>query len=343
MSTLAQKLGVEHPLIQAPMANSQGSALALAVSRAGALGSLACASLGHAAIHEELALLREAGSINLNFFCHRAPTLDLERERAWRTRLAPYYRELGLDPEAHVDVPARAPFDLATLEVIEAYGPRVVSFHFGLPEPALLARVKARGALVMSSATTLEEGRWLEAHGADVVIAQGNEAGGHRGMFLSEDVTTQLGTFALVPQLVRALRVPVVAAGGIADERGIRAALALGAQGVQIGTAYLCTNEAKTSAVYRAALASPASTHTALTNLFSGRPARGIVNRVMREQGPLDPRAPAFPLAGGALAPLRAAAERAGSGDFSPLWAGQNVRVFAGSATELTRELCSAL
>jgi nitronate monooxygenase len=342
MTTLAQRLGVTHPLVQAPMANSQGSALALAVAQAGALGSLACASLGHAALREELELLRSAGSINLNFFCHQAPAPDPARERAWRTQLAPYYRELGLDPETRVEVPVRAPFDAAVLQLISEYRPRVVSFHFGLPAPSLLARVKEWGALVMSSATTVEEGRWLEANGADVVIAQGSEAGGHRGMFLSADVTTQLGTLALVPQLVRALRVPVVAAGGIADEQGIRAALALGAQGVQLGTAYLCCSEAKTSAAHRAALARPESAHTALTNLFSGRPARGIVNRLMREQGPLDPRVPAFPLAGAALAPLRAAAERAGSGDFSPLWAGQHVRCFSGSASELTRELCRA-
>jgi nitronate monooxygenase len=197
---------------------------------------------------------------------------------------------------------------------------------------------------VLSSATTVDEARWLEAHGADAVIAQGLEAGGHRGMFLTDDLTTQLGTFALLPQVVRALKVPVVAAGGISDAAGVRAAMALGAAGVQVGTAYLLCPEATTSAVHRAALASPAARHTALTNLFTGRPARGVVNRVIRELGPLSGTAPAFPLATAALAPLRAAAERLGSGDFSPLWSGQNASgARAVPAAQLTRELADGL
>lgn len=164
--------------------------------------------------------------------------------------------------------------------------PPVVSFHFGLPSAELLAIVRSWGAIVLSSATTVAEARWLEAHGVTAVIAQGAEAGGHRGMFLTDDLHTQIGTLALVPQIVRAVRVPVIAAGGIADARGVAAALALGAAAVQVGTAYLLCPEATTSAVHRAALASDAARVTALTNVFTGRPARGIVNRAMRELGP---------------------------------------------------------
>jgi nitronate monooxygenase len=336
MNTLASKLGVRYPLIQAPMANSQGSALAIAVAELGALGSLPCASLGAEAMREEIA--RVGPGVNLNFFCHQARGAD---DGPWRRRLEPYYRELGLDPNAQVPSPARAPFSEQVLALIEPFRPRVVSFHFGLPAAALLARIKAWGALVLSSATTVEEARWLEANGADVIIAQGVEAGGHRGMFLTDDLTTQVGTFALVPRIVAAVKLPVVAAGGIADAGGIRAALALGAQGVQVGTAYLSCPEAKTSSLHRAALRH--ADHTALTNLFSGRPARGIVNRLMRELGPISSDAPAFPLASAALAPLRALAEQHGDVSFSPLWAGQNARAHQLTAAQLTRELCAAL
>lgn len=339
---LGERLGSELPLIQAPMAGAQGSALAIAVARAGGLGSLPCAMLSAKQISDEVAALRGAGlsSFNLNFFCHVPPTPDAAREAAWRAALAPYYAEFGIDPAGITPGPGRAPFTAESAALVEALRPAVVSFHFGLPEPELLARVRASGARVLASATTLKEALWLEVRGVDAVIAQGLEAGGHRGHFLSEDLSEQLGTFALLPQLVRALRVPVIAAGGIADARGVAAAMALGAAGVQVGTAYLLCPEAATSAVHRAALRAPSAGHTALTNLYSGRPARGIVNRLMRELGPLSPLAPAFPLASTALAPLRAKAEAAGSGGFSPLWAGQNVsgcrEIGAG---ELTREL----
>jgi nitronate monooxygenase len=199
-----------------------------------------------------------------------------------------------------------------------------VGFHFGLPAAPLLARVKAAGARVLASATTVAEARWLAAHGADAIIAQGLEAGGHRGMFLATSLDTQVGTLALVPQVVAAVRVPVIAAGGIADASGVAAAMALGAAGVQVGTAYLLCPEATTSAVHRAALQSEAAQNTAITNLFTGRPARGIVNRLMREIGPMSAAAPPFPLATAAMAPLRAWGEQQGMGDFSPLWSGQN-------------------
>ncbi|PKM33722.1 MAG: 2-nitropropane dioxygenase, partial [Gammaproteobacteria bacterium HGW-Gammaproteobacteria-12] len=254
--------------------------------------------------------------------------------------LAPYYDELGVDPASIASGPGRLPFNDETAALVEEFRPAVVSFHFGLPQPDLLERVRRSGAKILSSATTLDEALWLQERGVDAVIAQGLEAGGHRGHFLDFDLSRQLGTFALLPQLVDALSVPVIAAGGISDARGVAAAMALGAAGVQVGSAYLLCPEATTSVLHRAALQSPAARHTALTNLFSGRPARGIVNRLMRELGPLSTQAPAFPLATAAIAPLRAAAEAQVSGDFSPLWAGQNVancRVMP--AAELTHEL----
>lgn len=346
LSALRQLLGTEHVLIQAPMAGVQGSALALAAADGGALGSLPAAMLAPSALRAELEALRavRGREYAVNFFCHRPPPQPSPREAAWRALLRPYFDELALDAQAIPAAPARQPFDAGHAALVEEFRPRVVSFHFGLPEAALLARVRASGAVVMSSATTVDEARWLEAHGADVVIAQGLEAGGHRGMFLTDDLTTQCGTLALLPQVVQAVQVPVVAAGGVADAAGVAAAMALGAAGVQVGTAYLCCTEATTSALHRRALQGPGAAHTALTTLFSGRPARGIVNRLMRELGPLHPDVPEFPLAGGAIAPLRVAAEALGSTDFSPLWSGQNARgCRACGAADLSRSLAQGL
>ena len=333
---------LELPLIQAPMAGSQGSALTVAVCQAGGLGSLPAAMLSAQGLGEELAAIAAQTDrpYNVNCFCHTPPEPHAAVEAAWRESLAPYYGEFEIDPATVGAAAGRRPFDAETAELLARFRPRVVSFHFGLPSPALLQRVRAWGAKVLSSATTIEEARWLEAQGVDAVIAQGLEAGGHRGHFLDDDLSRQSGTFALLPQMVRALRVPVIAAGGIADARGVAASMRLGAAGVQIGTAYLLCPEASTSAVHRAALKGAGSGHTALTNLFSGRPARGIVNRYMRERGPLSGLAPPFPLASGALAPVRARAEAQGSGDFSPLWSGQNASGCREiPAAELTREL----
>ncbi len=346
MTSLPSLLGIELPIIQAPMAGVQGSALAVAVASAGGLGSLPCAMLTPETLRKELTAIhaRTDRPINFNFFCHTPPVPDARRDAAWQARLAPYYEEFGLDPNAVTAGASRAPFRAEMAEILEEFRPAVVSFHFGLPREELLSRVRSWGAKVLSSATTVEEGRWLEAHGVDAVIAQGFEAGGHRGMFLSDDPTTQVGTLALVGQLVKALKVPVIAAGGIADASGVRAALALGAAGVQVGTAYLLCPEATTSAVHRAALKGEAARHTALTNVFTGRLARGIVNRLVREVGPISAAAPAFPLAANAVAPLRARAESVGSGDFSPLWAGQDVSGCREvPAAQLTRELAEGL
>jgi nitronate monooxygenase len=339
---LSTLLGTQLPLIQAPMAGVQGSALAVAVSHAGGLGSLPAAMLGLDALQAELTRIQAQTTrpYNVNFFCHTPP--PPADETPWHAALAPYYQEMGLDLASIVPGPGRAPFSAEAAHLLRAFKPPVVSFHFGLPSPALLEVVRSWGAKVISSATTVDEALWLQAQGVDAVIAQGLEAGGHRGHFLSDDLTRQMGTFALLPQIVRAVDIPVIAAGGIADARGVAAAMALGAAGVQVGTAYLLCPEATTSAIHRAALQSEAARHTALTNVFTGRPARGILNRVMREQGPISAAAPAFPMATAAMAPLRAAAERLGQGDFSPLWSGQNASgCQALPAAELTRMLAA--
>jgi len=344
--SIARLFGIEIPIVQAPMAGVQAGALAAAVCEAGALGSLPCALLSTEGMVRELELVRSRTGrpYNVNFFCHAAPAADAAREAQWRSELAPHYRELGIDAASIPAGPGRAPFTSAAADALEPFRPAVVSFHFGLPGPALVTRVKAWGSKVIGCATTVEEAQWLEAHGVDAVIAQGVEAGGHRGNFLTADLTTQAGTFALLPQVVRAVKVPVIAAGGIADADGVAAAMALGAAGVQVGTAFLLCPEATTSAVHRAALKGPAARHTALTNVFTGRPARGIVNRVMREHGPISAKAPEFPLATAAIAPLRAKAEAQGSGDFSPLWSGQNATGCREvPAAELVRGLAARL
>lgn len=343
---LLDLFGIEVPILQAPMAGATGSAMAIEVSNAGGLGSLPCATLSLEQMRAELQAFRQAsdGPLNVNFFCHTPPQPDPARAAAWKQALKPYYEELGADFEAPTPVSNRAPFDDASCQLVEAFKPEVVSFHFGLPEASLLARVKASGAKVISSATTVEEALWLEHNGCDAIIAMGYEAGGHRGMFLSTDLNSQVGTFALVPQIVDAVKVPVIAAGGIGDHRGIVAALALGASAVQLGTAYLFCPEAKVSAFHRQALHSARESDTALTNLFTGRPARGINTRIMDELGPMSELAPHFPLAGGALMPLRAISEPRGNSDFSNLWAGQALRLGRERslpAFELTRKLAA--
>ncbi|MGD9920799.1 MAG: NAD(P)H-dependent flavin oxidoreductase [Pseudorhodoplanes sp.] len=315
---------IEHPIVLAPMAGSIDHELAAEVAEAGGLGSIPCAMLDLEQMHDQVGKyrVRTRRPLNLNFFCHTPPELNNAREAAWRERLAPYYRELGIDPAAPVPSSNRRPFDQAICDLLLELKPEAASFHFGLPEPALFERVKRAGILTLSSATTVAEARWLEARGVDAIIAQGNEAGGHRGIFLGEDIATQPGTFALVPQVVDAVKVPVIAAGAVTDARGIAAAFMLGAAAVQVGTAFLFCPESKISAPHRAALQSARDDGTALTNLMTGRPARGLMNRLMRELGPIS-EAPAFPLAAGAIAPLRVKAEAAGSGDFTPLWSGQ--------------------
>ncbi|MDB5579446.1 MAG: 2-nitropropane dioxygenase [Bradyrhizobium sp.] len=336
-------VGIEIPIIQAPMVGPKGQ-LTANVSAAGGMGSLACAALTPDQVRTEVAAIRQRTDqpFNLNFFCHVPETSDAARESAWRQKLGAYYREFGLDPSAPITIANRAPFGDAMCAVVEELRPRVVSFHFGLPDERLLKRVRDAGCLVFSSATTVAEARWLEERGVDAIVAQGGESGGHRGMFLAGSIASQVGTFALVPQVVDAVRVPVIAAGAVADARGIVAAFALGAGAVQIGTAYLLCPEAGISAPYLAALRAARDNDTAITNVFTGKPGRGLMNRAMRELGPLSPEAPVFPTAAVALVPLRVAAEAQGSGDFSPLWSGQAASLAREvSAADLTRQLWS--
>jgi nitronate monooxygenase len=335
---------IKLPIIQAPMAGSASSDMVVAVSEAGGLGSLACALLSVEQARRELETIRRKTSrpINVNFFCHQQARGDPARETNWRRRLEAYYVQLGLDRNAAVLSSNRAPFDDKMCDLVLEFRPEVVSFHFGLPDRNLLARVRRTGAKIISSATCVDEARWLEDQGCDGIVAQGYEAGGHRGMFLTRDAFTQVGTMALVPQVVDSVKVPVIAAGGIADARGIVAAFALGAAAVQIGTAYLYCAEAQISPLYRQALKDAKDNETAITNVFTGCLARGIVNRFMREVGPMCDVAPEFPLAAAAVAPLRAKSEIAGSADFTPLWAGQAARLSRElPAAGLTRQLAA--
>jgi nitronate monooxygenase len=333
------------PIVQAPMAGVMDADLVIAAAQGGALGSLPCAMLSVEKAREQINIIRQrvTAPVNMNFFCHKGVAADPSQEAVWRRRLTPYYKELGLDPAAPINAANRAPFDGAMCELVEELKPEIASFHFGLPEKAHLARVKAAGSKIMASATTAREAIWLEEHGADVIIAQGAEAGGHRGMFLTDNIAEQPGTFALVPQVVDAVKVPVVAAGGIADGRGIAAAFALGAAGVLIGTAYLRCPESKVSPPARAMLAQAWDDSTVITNVMTGRPARGLINRLMAEIGPMLPDVPQFPHAATALAPLKAAAEKQGKVDFTNLWAGQAVRLGREMpAAELTRALAGS-
>jgi len=336
--------GIEVPIIQAPMAGSAFSDMVVAVSQAGGLGSLACALLSVEQARKELETIRRETSrpINANFFCHQPPRDDRAREMSWRQRLDAYFVELGLDSNIPFPNTNRAPFDEKMCDLAMEVHPEIVSFHFGLPDKNLLLRVRATGAKIVSSATSVAEARWLEDEGCDAIVAQGYEAGGHRGMFLTQDVSTQAGTMALVPQIVDAVKVPVIAAGGIADARGIVAAFALGASAVQIGTAYLLCPEARISTIHRQALKDAKDNETAITNVFTGRPARAIVNRLFREVGPMSDVAPEFPLAAAALAPLRTKSEMAGSTDFTPFWSGQAARLNRElPAADLTKQLAA--
>lgn len=345
-SVFKSLLGTDLPIVQAPMAGVQLGGMAIAVSEAGGVGSLPCALLSPHELANELAAIkaRTTRPYNVNFFCHAPSAPDLRRDTAWRGVLAKYYREFALDQGAVLEGRRRQPFDVEALAVLSQFKPPVVSFHFGLPSSELLAPLRAWGATILSSATTVEEALWLEQQGVDAIIAQGLEAGGHRAMFMTDDIATQMGTIALVRQVVQAVKVPVLAAGGIADAAGVAAAMALGACGVQVGTAYLLCTEATTNAVHRAALKERGGQQSALTNIFTGRPARGLVNRLMQELGAMRADVPKFPLAAQALAPLRAKAESAGVGDFSPLWAGQNTSTCREmSAADMTRQLAVGL
>ena len=343
---LLDLIGIELPIIQAPMAGSSGIEMAVAVSETGGLGSLPCALLDANQLRAALAEVtaRTSKPVNINFFTHSPPGVDNSQDDNWLDRLSPYYKELDVEPPKVLSSDAAHTFDDAACRVLEARPPAIVSFHFGLPSEALTQRLKAAGIKIMSSATTVQEAEWLVGRGCDAVIAQGYEAGGHRGMFLTEDTNTQMGTMSLVPQIVDAVGVPVIAAGGIADGRGVAAAFALGASAAQVGTAYLFTDEAMISDIYRDALLSVKSVPTTFTNVFSGRPARCVENRVLQDIGPLTDVAPAFPKGFSAITPLRIAAEQQGRPDFSAHYCGQSAALGVSStAGQLTLDLAASV
>ena len=329
------RVGCEHPIVQAPMAAAGGVELCIAVIEGGALGSLPCALLSPDQGRRQVAEVRQRahGPLNLNFLCHRMPQ-DAD-DGAWKALLQPYYDEFGVEPGNGGAL--RLPFDAAMCAVVEEVRPEVVSFHFGLPSESLLDRVKSTGATLIGNATTVAEARWLERHGADAIIAQGFEAGGHTGSFLGSDPAEALGLFALLPQVVDAVNVPVIAAGGIGDGRGIAAALMLGASAVQLGTAYLHAPETPISDTHRKRLK---DANTLFTNLMTGGFARGLRGRLIDELGPVRDEAPYYPLASAALAPIRAAAESKGEFGFGPMWAGQSAPLGQDlPAAQLTRKL----
>ncbi|MBL4691008.1 MAG: DUF561 domain-containing protein [Rhodospirillales bacterium] len=321
---MCELLGIHVPIIQAPMAGSTTPELASAVTNAGGLGSLGCAFFNGQQVADQCAAMRGStnGAFNVNFFVHAEPVADQARGDAMRAALEPYYREMGLG-----DVPDAAPstpsFDSDQLAAVLAASPPVVSFHFGMPAAAMVQAVKDMGAVILSSATTVHEAKQLEAAGADAVIAQGFEAGGHRGTFASSFEAGNVGTLALVPQVVDAVNVPVIASGGIADGRGIAAALALGAQGVQMGTAFLTCPQSAAHDVYRRALVAAGDDATRITSAFSGRPARGLDNRYIRDMAGREDMFPDFPINNTLTGPLRKASAEAGKEDFMSLWSGQ--------------------
>lgn len=334
---LIDRIGLETPIIQAPMAAAGGVALAIAAIKGGALGSLPCAMLTPDQVREQAAAVRAAanGPINLNFFCHPMP--EPVDDSGWRAALEPYYAAHGVGPPATAPA-ARRPFDAALCEAVEQIRPDIISFHFGLPPDALLDRVRATGALILSSATSPAEARWLAERGIDAVIAQGWEAGGHAARFLPADPAAQMGLIALVPQIVNATGLPVIAAGGIADGRGIAAALMLGASAVQIGTAYLACPESLITPLHRVLLTREEAEATIFTNIFTGRLARGFATRLVQELGPVSAIAPPFPHAGDAMVELR----KVDPAGFSPLWAGQAGRLARPEGGEaLTRRLAA--
>jgi nitronate monooxygenase len=337
---LARLFGTKFPLIQAPMAGAQDERLALAVSAAGGLGSLPAAMLDADTLRTKLQVLQGSGlPYNVNFFCHQHAPLSPAASQAWQTALAPYYAQYGLNPNTPAASASRHPFDAHMAEVLEAFHPTVVSFHFGLPDKGLLAAVKARGAFILSSATTVREALWLQAHGADGIIVQGLEAGGHRGHFLDKDVGLQSPSLDLLVAVAKQISLPLLAAGGIAQATDVAEAMALGASGVQAGTAFLLCDEALTGPLHRARLRDVAAP-TELTNVFTGGLARGLVNRALQELGPVNAYAPPFPYATGAMLPLRTQAESLGQDAFTPLWSGTNRSgCMEGSASQVVMAL----
>lgn len=335
-----------YPFVQAPMAGAQDEQLAVAVCQAGGIGSLPAAMLNAEQLANQLQQLTmqvQGAPFNVNFFAHQPPQYCPQQAQQWLAVLQPIFAELGIDANHIPNSVERSPFDEAALQVIEYYRPAIVSFHFGLPEKRLLDAVRACGCKIIASATTLNEARYLEAQKIDGIIAQGWEAGGHRGWFLDKTLQSQSGTFALLPQLVQACQLPIIAAGGIVHHQTVQAALILGAAAVQCGTAFLLANEAKISAEHRVALMSSSAQNTAVTNIFSGGGARGIVTPLMQRLGIFNEYVPDFPLAGKYAAIIKQAAAEQDLMGYSSLWAGQNAPLAqTGSAAEIVARLVAS-
>jgi nitronate monooxygenase len=332
---LTEGLGLKWPIIQAPMAGSTTPELAAAVSNSGGLGSLGIGTISGQAGGAQIEAFGElsAGPLNANFFCHDNP-VDVDMTgREMRVRLQRWYFEAGLGEVPLPSVPFGT-FGWDHVEQIRAHRPAVVSFHFGLPKDDLLEAVRETGAQIWSTATTTEEARWLEDRKVDAIIAQGTEAGGHRGTFLGADISEQLGLFALLPQVVSAVEIPVIAAGGIVDGRTIAAAFMLGASAVQMGTAFLRCSEASVHPKHRYALAQARDSATRVTNLFSGKPARSLVNSYMDTFRDAEGLTAPFPSQIALFAPLAQSASEDEIGDLLPLWSGQSAA--------LTREMPAA-
>lgn len=343
---LLSLLNCKKPVIQAPMAGGvQNEDLAIAVCQAGGLGSLPAATISLEELARQIAAVRKQTdqAFAVNFFAHQPKAISTAQMQRWLDLLSPYFAELGISP---ADIPqsgGRQAFGEAQAEFVIQQGLAIVSFHFGLPEASLVAALKAKGIIIMASATTVSEALWLEAQGADIIIAQGLEAGGHRSMFLSDKPDTQLGLFSLLPQIRQAVKCPVIAAGGIVNSQTAKAAQILGADGVQAGSAFLLAHEATLSETHLAALQSKANQNTVLTNLISGGYARGLQNRFTRELGASHPAAPPFPLAQTATAALIQAAKTQGIPDFDYYWAGENIALAKRqSAAAIVQELASA-
>lgn len=321
------RLGIRHPIIQAPMAGTATPELAAAVSNAGGLGSLGLGSTGvdaaRAAIRQTKTLT--AAPFNVNFFCHRTASSDPGREKVWLSYLAPLFREFDATPPQSLHDPDPSFNDNpAMLAMLVEERPAVISFHFGLPDTQAITQLKQAGSILMATATTLDEARAIEAAGLDFIVAQGVEAGGHRGMFDPHDGDAGLTTLSLVPLLAQSTSLPVIAAGGIMNGTGVRAVMRLGACAAQMGTAFILCPESAAPQAHRDALASDRALHTRISAAISGRPARGIVNRMHTDVDTRGrPILPDYPICYVATRALQRAASEHGCHDFASHWAGQ--------------------
>lgn len=336
--------GVEFPIIQAPMVGVSTPKLAAAVSNAGGLGSI---GIGASTPEQARAMISETRVLtnkpfNVNLFCHRPAMANAQREAAWLEYLRPYFAEFGATPPAELkEIYKSFLQDEAMLELLLSERPAVVSFHFGLPPQEQIRALKQAGIILLASATTPAEAALVEEAEVDFIVAQGIEAGGHRGVFEPEQGDAGIGTLPLVRLIAKQTRLPVIAAGGIMDGQGIAAAMALGASAVQLGTAFILCPESSANAAYRQTMKSERARHTQITSVISGRPARGIINRIFSEVGAPGPyRLPDYPITYDAAKALHAAASARGNNDFAVQWAGQGAALAREMpAAELIRTL----